>query len=323
MSNDLGDRLISDAEDLIKSGASLEDIREAMNAVYRHYKTELHGCRLSDERLIKVFGLECLLEERFLPLKNEPIYDENEEISLPEVIQTEEDCHQALRFIVHETRKDLSRHFDLRSASLKHHCIDTSAFVERLCDKHGIIYREFGLSEDLSPGIFHCFDVVSFNVNGERKSYLVDCTYRQFFTGEQAFVERCGIPYFEGPSIGCYMMMDEGRKNMAEQLLTNGYIEFTEDVAKTYFDSMVFSGRNGLYYEGLGKKEISKSDFEPQYTLEEYLTAIDNGGLKEENIGRQIGYLTDTSIRFDSDEVMPYLSKKGEVQTNSSNKKID
>ena len=58
-------------------------------------------------------------------------------------------------------------------------------------------------------------------------------------------------------------------------------------------------------------------------TLEEYLTAIDNGGLKEENIGRQIGYLTDTSIKFDSDEVMPYLSKKGEVQTNSSNKKID
>ena len=80
MDNSLGERLISDAEELIKSGAPFEDIREAMNAVYRHYKGELRGCSLSDKRLIKVFSLECLMEDKFLPLENEPIYDELDDV---------------------------------------------------------------------------------------------------------------------------------------------------------------------------------------------------------------------------------------------------
>ena len=321
MDNSLGERLISDAEELIKSGASFEDIREAMNAVYRHYKRELQDVRLSDERLIKIFGLECLMEDKFLPLESEPIYDAEDDVRLPESIRSEADCFQALGFIVHETRKDLSRNYDIKTASLEKHCIDTSAFVERLCDEHGISYRSFSLDEDLSPGMFHCFDVVSFNVNGEVKSYLVDCTYRQFFTYSQAFPERCGIPWFEGASIGAYMMMDDNRKKMAEQLLTHGYIEFTEEVAKTYFDAMVFAGRNGLYYEGLGKSQIGKSDFEPQYTLEEYITAINNGGLLDENIGRQRGSMRNPDIQFDSDEAMPYLSRVVEPVNNNTNKK--
>ena len=321
MGNDLGERLINDAEELIKSGASLEDIREAMNAVYRHYKGELQCVGSSDKRLIKIFGLECLMEDRFLPLDSEPIYDPEDDVLFPESIRSEADCLQALGYIVHQTRKDLSRNYDIRTSSLEKHCIDTSAFVERLCDKHGVSYRAFSLDEDLSPGLFHCFDVVSFNVNGELKSYLVDCTYRQFFTCSQAFPERCGIPWFEGASIGAYMMMDEGRKEMAEELLAHGYIEFTEDVAKTYFDAMVFSGRNGLYYEGLGKSKLEKSDFEPQYTLEEYLTAITNGGLLDENIGRQRGSMNNPTIQFDSEEAMPYLSRTVEQTNNNSNKK--
>ena len=108
---------------------------------------------------------------------------------------------------------------------------------------------------------------------------------------------------------------------MAEELLTNGYIEFTSEVAKTYFDAMVFSGRNGLYYEGLGKSQIGKSDFEPQYTLEEYITAINNGGLLDENIGRQRGSMRNPDIQFDSDEAMPYLSRVVEPVNNNTNKK--
>ncbi len=103
MSNDLGERLISDAEELIKSGAPFEDIREAMNAVYRHYKGELQDVRLSDERLIKIFSLECLMEDKFLPLESEPIYDAEDDVRLPESIRSEADCFLALGFIVHET----------------------------------------------------------------------------------------------------------------------------------------------------------------------------------------------------------------------------
>ena len=51
-----------------------------MNAVYRHYKRELQDVRLSDERLIKIFGLECLMEDKFLPLESEPIYDAEDDV---------------------------------------------------------------------------------------------------------------------------------------------------------------------------------------------------------------------------------------------------
>ena len=46
--NDLGERLISDAEELIRNGADMNDIRAAMNVVYRHYKKEIQTARLSD-----------------------------------------------------------------------------------------------------------------------------------------------------------------------------------------------------------------------------------------------------------------------------------
>ena len=311
--NDLGSRLISDAEELIKSNADIEDIREAMNAVYRHFKREIRHANISDKRLLKVFCLERLMKNKFLPLENEPIYDENENVSLPREIKNEEDCHQALRFIVHETRKDLSKYHDLKNAILEKNCIGTSGFVSRLCEKYGIADRDFSLDENLGTGIFHCFNVVSFNVGGEVKSYLVDCTYRQFFTYSDAFMERIGMPYNSGPSMGAYMMMDDDRKKMAEQLLTTGYIEFTPEVAKAYFDSIVFAGRNGLYYEGLGKDKLERSDLEPGYTFQEYMEIIDNGGLGDSDLlGRQRAVLRNPNIQFDSKEAMPYVGSKVE-----------
>lgn len=314
--NDLGLRLISDAEELIKSDADMEDIREAMNAVYRHFKREIRTASISDKRLLKVFCLERLMKNKFLPLENEPIYDENEVVTLPSEVKSEEDCHQALRFIVHETRKDLSKYHDLKTSSLEKNCIGTSSFVSRLCEEHGITDRSFSLNESLGTGIFHCFNVVSFNVGGEVKSYLVDCTYRQFFTYCDAFMERIGMPYNSGPSMGAYMMMDDDRKRMAEQLLTTGYIEFTPEVAKAYFDSIVFAGRNGLYYEGLGKERIERSDLEPGYTYQEYMDIIDNGGLVDDDtLGRQRGVLENPDIQFDSMKAMPYVGSKVEERS--------
>ena len=97
---DLGERLISDCEDLIDSNANIEDIREAMNAVYRFYKYELKdGTELSDRRLFNIFKLERKLSDKYLPLNSEPIYDENNEVKFPNVINSEEKCHEALKTI--------------------------------------------------------------------------------------------------------------------------------------------------------------------------------------------------------------------------------
>lgn len=309
----LGDRLIHDAEDVIMGDiidvGRVPVIRNAMNMVYRHFKNEIETFDVNDPRLIKIFKLERLMKNDFLPLDSEPIFDEDEELDFPNVIQTEGDCLETLRFIVHETRDRLARWCDLSEATLEGECLNTGGIVSDICSKMQVREKRFALNQNLSPGHFHCFNIVTFNVDDEVKSYLVDCTYRQFFTYSEVFFERIGLPLNNGPSIGAYMMMDEDRIKMAEELLKNGYIEFTPENAKVYFDSFVFSGRNGKYYEQLGKEQLEKSDYEPDYTFEEYIMAINNKGLKEDQIKRQKETLINKNIKFDSDSVMPYLSE--------------
>ena len=310
--NDLGKRLMDDAQCAILSDGDdrIKNIREAMNAVYRFFKGEVKEANFRDPRLFGVFKLERLLKNEFLPLESKPDFDPDESVLFPDSIQNEDDCKQALRFIVHEARKRLNASRDVLTDPLEGCCINSSAYVERICQEHGVKYRTFALGQDLSPGSFHHFDVVSFELaDGSVKSYLVDCTYRQFFTYSDAFVERIGMLLNEGGSIGTYMMMSEDRVKMAEQLLRNGYIDFTAETGKVYFDAFVFSGRNGKYYESLGKSQLEASDYEPGYTFFEYMDAIDNGGLDEKHISRQKEPIENVVV-FDSDSVYPYLSER-------------
>lgn len=311
---DLGERLISDAADLIKSGASIENIREAMNSVYRFYKKELTGeVMLSDSRLIRIFKLERLMKNMYLPIDSEPIFDPISEVKFPEVVDSEEKCHEALRAIVHDARMELSEQSNLKLDTLEGRCPSGSIAVTKACKKYGVRDKDYGLDMNLGPGLFHCFNIVTFNVNGEEKKYLVDCTYRQFFTYQHSFIERIGLPYNSGSSIGTFMMMDEGRKKIAESILQNGYIEFTDEVCEAYLGGFIFSGRNGEYYSSLGKDVLERKDFEPGYTAREYMMAIENRGLRGDSFGRQIGAAGNPNILYDSSEIMPYLQTKTSV----------
>ena len=202
----------------------MEKIRLVMNKVYKHFKRVIPKADFNDKRLVEVFSLERLLSDVYLPLKNEPIYDPNRKEILPPNITTEKDCVQMMEVIVHRTRKSLSEKYDLKTASLEQHCVDTSWEVESVCKKLGVQQTGYSCSQNLGCSWFHCFNVVSFELpNGEIKYYLVDCTYRQFFTYSYSFLERIGMPYNSGPSIGAYMMMDERRKQIAG-LLNNFFI---------------------------------------------------------------------------------------------------
>ena len=299
-------RLLLEAKKFIIENKNLpggmDKIKLMMNKVYKHFKRVIPKADFNDKRLVEVFSLERLLSDVYLPLKNEPIYDPNREEVIPSNITTEEDCVQMMEVIVHRTRKSLSENFDLKTASLEQHCINTSWEVQNICEKLGVKQTSYSCSQNLGYSFFHCFNVVSFELpNGETKYYLVDCTYRQFFIYSYSFLERIGMPYNSGPSMGAYMMMDDRRKQIAEEILTKGFIEFTPEVIKAYFDSFVFSGRNGLYYDSLGKRQLSKVDYEPHYTCDDYLYALNHGGLKEEYIGRQTEYVGD-SVDYDFDE---------------------
>jgi hypothetical protein len=292
-------KLLDDAKRIIMSKkdvpGGMEEIRQLMNTIYKYFKRVITKADFNDKRLVEIFTLERLLKDRYLPLDNEPIYDEDREVVAPSSITTEDDCIKMMECIVHRTRKDLSELHNLKRDSLENNCIDSSWKVQENCAELGVKQTTYHCSESLKTGVFHCFNVVNFELpNGETKYYLVDCTYRQFFTYAGAFLERIGLPLNEGPSMGTYMMMDERRKKIAEEILTKGFIEFTPEVIKAYFDAFIFAGRNGLYYDSLGKQNLTKEDYEPYYTCDDYIYALSHGGIKEEHIGRQFGYVGDT-----------------------------
>jgi hypothetical protein len=292
-------KLLDDAKRIIMAKkdvpGGMEEIRQVMNTVYKYFKKVIPEADFNDKRLVEIFSLERLLSDKYLPLENEPIYDPNSELDVPSTITTEEDCVKMMECIVHNTRKRLREWHDLKKDSLEKHCIDSSWKVQDVCAELDVEQTTFQCSESLSTGCFRCFNVVSFDLpNGETKYYLVDCTYRQFFTYAGVFLERTGLPLNEGPSMGAYMMMDEERKRIAEEILTKGFIEFTPEVIKAYFDAFIFAGRNGLYYDSLGKRNLNKEDYEPHYTCDDYIYALNHGGIKEEHIGRQFEYVGDT-----------------------------
>jgi len=156
-------------------------------------------------------------------------------------------------------------------------CIKSSDKIEELCDNLGIknykkyIYPGFSIKHRLSGNTgYHYFNIIELN----NKFYLIDPTYRQFFTIYCNDLNRIGIPYLLGCKAGTFMLMNEERKNVASKILSDGWIELNEKVLKNYLDGFALSYRNGIYYEQTGD-----FSFVTNYSHEDYinfLTGKDN-----------------------------------------------
>ena len=123
-------KLLDDAKRIIMSKkdvpGGMEEIRQVMNTIYKYFKRVITKADFNDKRLVEIFTLERLLKDRYLPLDNEPIYDENREVVAPGSITTEDDCIKMMECIVHRTRKELSELHILKRDSLEKNCIDSS-----------------------------------------------------------------------------------------------------------------------------------------------------------------------------------------------------
>lgn len=151
---------------------------------------------------------------------------------------------------------------------LTNECYNASSDFEKLCHSYGIecyaikINPAFSERFSLFGGYgFHFFNMVYLN----GKSYIVDCTYKQFFKTENNLIERLGVMGLKGCDPGIYMMMGESRRNTALGLLRKGWIPATPEHLKNYLDGFTLSYRNGLYFE---EKGIDRYDV--SYTLEDY-----------------------------------------------------
>ncbi|MCI9433960.1 MAG: hypothetical protein HFI86_01615 [Bacilli bacterium] len=179
-----------------------------------------------------------------------------------------------LNLIVHETynayqlcRGIYPKNFE--TYDLSNSCYIISTLVQTLCKKRQIkcqtIKMEAGFSNKypLFDGYrYHYFNISEIN----NKQYLIDCSYKQFFLANENMIECLGIPFFDLPLAGIYMMMDKKRANVAKEILKNGYILITPDNLKHYLDGFTLSFRNGLYYE-----ENIDATYTTPYTYNQYL----------------------------------------------------
>lgn len=215
---------------------------------------------------------------------------------------------EIMDYIIYTEREKIVRYFssknnlkNLSELDLLNHCSIASFEVKdlaenlgltaRVCPIHPAFYKEKNLYE---YGNGHYFTLIYIG----KKLYIVDLTYSQFFKISNNNLNRIGIPFLGGSSVGSYMLLTEERKKFAECLLRDGYVEATDTNLKMYFDGFALSYRNGLYYEDKGEL-----NYETTYTKDDYINFINgfDSQVNHENIeflGRQQKILKNANMNF-------------------------
>lgn len=183
---------------------------------------------------------------------------------------------ELLDYIVHTTRAKLLRYSQLpiQDVDFRDQCFTAGIIVKELCYKLGIEEHYY----EINPGYskidklmlgngYHVFNIINFGGD----MYLIDCTYRQFFTLEGNVLERMGIPYSGGCYVGVFMMMNKERLQLAQKLIRDGWIKLDDELFKTYLDGFTLSYRNGLYYE-----QTKDFSFTTPYTIDDYANFLNN-----------------------------------------------
>lgn len=189
----------------------------------------------------------------------------------------------------------------INELTLENLCKKMSIKVDDICYEMEIqsvkykIYPAFSESAELLDNTgYHYFNVISIN----KRKYIVDITYKQFFQLKRNNLDSLGLVGFCGCDPGIYMLMDDERKKIAMELLNKGWIEITKETFKYYLDGFAISYRNGLYYEMIGKAE-----YQTNYSCINYLDFLRGYDSQydhedHEVLGYQHRPLKDSSFEF-------------------------
>jgi len=168
---------------------------------------------------------------------------------------------EVLTSIVQKERRYLMQEYDLIHEGLAGACEGSTKRIMLDCTSKGLDDAVF-----LSPGYYldkpwkiepHNCTIVQLN----GKSYLIDCTYRQFFTKESSTEkgkQHCGK----------YMENNDTRKIVAEQILKYGWIEATPENIKSYMDGFMMAGNRDFTETGIsGEEYISRLAKHSQFPI--------------------------------------------------------
>lgn len=255
---------------------SYNDLSRTMNEIYKFMKEIVWDFYLEDKRYIDEFYSKTLIFmlksiESYIPnhffIMPFSIYQHsgNFHISLkvPKNLNDEEALDWLTQRIFEDSTKFISNH-----STFENECSNVSAMISDLCQANDItcyvirINPGFEQNARLYDGGNYHYICIILLPSGY---YLVDCSYRQFFTLRGNSLERIGIPYLFNTRPGTFMVLNDKRKELAKTLLERGWIKLTPENMKLYFDGFALSYRNSHYYT-----ETGDYSYTTNYTSNDY-----------------------------------------------------
>ena len=161
-------------------------------------------------------------------------------------------------------------------------------------EKSGIFFDECNITDFSSilkqKAKSHDFSIAT--IDG--KKYIIDLSYRQFFTLTNSNVKEDGVDIQLNPLI--FMLQTSNKRNILEQMLKYGFIEATPENLKSYAESIItaFLGKDSI------NQEILSRDF-----YEKYL----NKGISQEKIPMNDQEDNKTKQQTFICESVPYIQK--------------
>lgn len=251
---------------------SIKDPQEKINRINELYRIIKSGeCTTFITKIINKVEEDCLLDLHLCESMPDFIYP-NGKIKYSKDFDEEE----LLNYLIIKCRTDicdiLRDKRGLEKDSLENLCDTVSLLVQKECSRRSIKSKRVLLSPYLNSkktgGFFHYANVVTIGNN----NYIVDLSYRQFFTLVFSALERIGMPGYSLVLPGIFMMMNESRYKTAYELLKKGYIKATDENVKNYMDGFIISYRNGLFYDDMGFVNYST-----YYTADDYRSFLYEG----------------------------------------------
>ena len=198
---------------------------------------------------------------------------ENNKNGIPDGVN-EEEAELILNWTIQNARKSLAKdEKDFQSASLTGYCGYAQSITLLPLIEAGLEVTINNTS--LLPGAIyrHAFGTVKIPIKTNNevifKQFLLDASYRQFFTTAECNPGRYYIHnYNAGPSAGYYVCETEEGKIFAYELLKKGYIELTEHNAKIY--------GNGFVCETLNLETLKTKDIITNLPGSLFIDAINN-----------------------------------------------
>ena len=146
-----------------------------------------------------------------------------------------------LRNLSYEVRKRIAEYEgkDMDDYSYSYKCDLAQSIICHYLDGLNIRTNPVNTNEVIDGVCGHSLLIANINTTEGDKTYLVDPTYIQFFDKENCDINKLIVldnRVCISPAPG-FFVVNGGNTELLMPLLTDGFIEFTEDVAKAYGDS--------------------------------------------------------------------------------------